>query len=116
MTFRRWSMRALLPVIWMLVLQCSLPTNALRILGLFPHPAISHFRFFEPILRGLADAGHDMTVVGLFKYENAPANYKDISMPGEILTNAIGLQVSSVRFVYVKMYYRYKAEADYYLA
>lgn len=67
--------------------------NALNILALFPHPAISHFRFFQPILRGLADAGHNLTVVGLFKYENAPANYRDIILPGEVLTNAIGLQV-----------------------
>lgn len=76
---------------------CSLyfaqPVAAIRILGLFPHPAISHFRFFQPILRGLADAGHDVTVVGLFKHENPPPNYHDVIIPGEILTNAIGLQV-----------------------
>lgn len=66
--------------------------NAIRILGLFPHPAISHFRFFQPILRGLADIGHDVTVVGLFKHENPPNNYRDVTIPGEILTNAIGLQ------------------------
>lgn len=69
------------------------PAAAIRILGLFPHPAISHFRFFQPVLRGLADKGHDVTVVGLFKHENPPPNYHDVIIPGEILTNAIGLQV-----------------------
>lgn len=72
------------------------PVAAVRVLGLFPHPAISHFRFFQPILRGLADAGHDVTVVGLFKHENPPPNYHDVIIPGEILTNAIGLQVYAI--------------------
>jgi len=26
-------------------------SDSLRILGLFPHPAISHFKFFHPIMR-----------------------------------------------------------------
>ena len=79
--------------------------NGYKILGLFPHPAISHFRFFEPILHGLAEAGHNVTVVGLFGWDNAPENYKDIKMPGEILTNAIGLQVSAHIIIYFIAYY-----------
>lgn len=82
-----------LAVCTVLSLYFAEPVAAIRILGLFPHPAISHFRFFQPILRGLADAGHDVTVVGLFKHENPPPNYHDVIIPGEILTNAIGLQV-----------------------
>lgn len=83
-----------LKIILCISIVCNLNgVSGLKILGLFPHPAISHFRFFEPILRGLADVGHDVTVVGLFPYKNGPSNYKDISMPGEVLTNAIDLQV-----------------------
>lgn len=70
--------------------------NAYNILGLFPHPATSHFNVFQPILRGLADAGHDITVVSHFPDPNAPKNYKDLKLPGETLTNAISLQVSLI--------------------
>lgn len=69
------------------------PTDALKVLGLFPHPAISHFRFFEPVLHELAHQGHDVTVVGLFPWKDAPENYHDIIIPGELLTSAIDLQV-----------------------
>lgn len=68
--------------------------NAYAILGLFPHPATSHFNVFQPILRGLADAGHDVTVVSHFPDPNPSKNYKDLVLPGETLTNAISLQVS----------------------
>lgn len=73
------------------------PCAAIKVLGLFPHPAISHFRFFEPVLRELAAAGHDVTVVGLFPWkEGRPANYHDVVIPGEVLTGAIDLQVSTL--------------------
>lgn len=68
--------------------------NAYKILGLFPHPATSHFNVFQPILRGLADAGHEVTVVSHFPDANPSKNYKDLVLPGETLTNAISLQVS----------------------
>lgn len=82
-----------LALVLLLATAFSTPTAALKILGLFPHPAISHFRFFEPVLRGLAEAGHDVTVVGLFPLKDAPENYHDIIIPGEVLTNAFDLQV-----------------------
>lgn len=69
------------------------PADGIRVLGLFPHPAISHFRFFEPVLRGLADAGHDVTVVGLFPWKGAPDNYHDVIIPGDLLTGGVNLQV-----------------------
>lgn len=54
--------------------------NSLKILGLFPHPGLSHFHFFHPILRGLADAGHDVTVVSHFPDTNSPDNYVDMPL------------------------------------
>lgn len=69
-------------------------TNGYNILGLFPHPASSHFNVFQPILRKLADEGHKVTVVSHFPDPNPPKNYEDLILPGETLTNAISLQVS----------------------
>lgn len=68
---------------------------ALKILGLFPHPAISHFHVFEPLMRGLAQAGHDVTVFSMFPQKQPLANYTDVVIPGDVLTAAIDLQVSS---------------------
>lgn len=70
-------------------------TESLRVLGLFPHPGVSHFHFFHPIMRGLAEAGHDVTVVGHFPDKNPPANYKDLLLSKtETLTNSVDLAVS----------------------
>ncbi|KAG4074841.1 hypothetical protein HA402_009266 [Bradysia odoriphaga] len=63
-----------------------------KILGLFPHPATSHFNMFQPILHELANKGHEVTVVSHFPHPNPPINYKDLTLPGETLTNAISLQ------------------------
>lgn len=68
--------------------------NGYKILGLFPHPATSHFNVFQPILRRLADDGHEVTVVSHFPDPNSSKNYKDLTLQGETLTNAISLQVS----------------------
>lgn len=78
-----------------LVLELVRYTNGYKILGLFPHPATSHFNVFQPILRRLADNGHEVTVVSHFPDPNPPNNYKDLTLEGESLTNAISLQVSS---------------------
>lgn len=65
-----------------------------KILGLFPHPATSHFNVFQPILRRLATDGHEVTVVSHFPDPDPPKNYEDLTLPGATLTNAISLQVS----------------------
>lgn len=68
-------------------------SNAYRILGLFPHPAISHYRVFEPILIGLAEAGHNVTVFSHFPSKVVRTNFTDVLMPGEILTAGIDFSV-----------------------
>lgn len=69
-------------------------SEPIRVLGLFPHPGISHFHFFHPIMRGLADVGHDVTVVSYFPDPTAPANYKDLPLK-EVATlkNSVDLAV-----------------------
>ena len=71
-------------------------TNGHRILGLFPHPGLSHFQFFHPVMKSLAEAGHEVTVVSHFRNEKPIENYKDELLSGKQdgLKNAITLDVS----------------------
>ncbi|XP_045495180.1 UDP-glycosyltransferase UGT5-like [Colias croceus] len=51
-----------------------------RILGLFPHPGKSHQMVFDPLLRELAERGHDVTVATFFPIENRTSNYKEVNL------------------------------------
>lgn len=53
-------------------------SESANILGLFIHPAISHFKAFQPLLRGLADRGHNVVVVSHFSEQNRPENYREL--------------------------------------
>ncbi|XP_044733444.1 uncharacterized protein LOC123296047, partial [Chrysoperla carnea] len=53
-----------------------------KILGVFPHGGKSHFFVFAPILRELAQRGHEVTVISHFPEKNPLPNYKDISIVG----------------------------------
>lgn len=67
----------------------------LKVLGLFPHPGVSHFHFFQPIMNALAETGHDVSVVSHFPMKNPPAHYKDYPILGmDKLTNSVDLKVS----------------------
>lgn len=64
-------------------------SESYRILGLFPHPAISHFRAFQPLLIELAALGHEVVVVSHFPDKNAPGNYRDLVLDqNDIMTNS----------------------------
>lgn len=79
------------------VLMCyiTVPSLGYRILGLFPIPVSSHFTFIHPVMRGLAEAGHNVTVVSYFPDPYPLENYTDITLTEqEIPTNAIDLNVS----------------------
>lgn len=43
-------------------------SQGLKILGLFPHPSISHVAVFYPLIKGLAEKGHDVTFVSYFEF------------------------------------------------
>lgn len=55
-----------------------------RILGIFPHVGKSHSYAFEPLMRGLAEKGHEVTVISHFPLENPPPTFKDISLKGSL--------------------------------
>lgn len=68
--------------------------HQLKILGLFPHPGVSHFHFFHPIMRGLADVGHDVTVVSHFPDKSPPIRYKDLPLTGlQTLQNTVDVKM-----------------------
>ncbi|XP_065075736.1 UDP-glycosyltransferase UGT5-like [Ochlerotatus camptorhynchus] len=83
-------------VLWISLLHNS---SAYRILGLFAHPGLSHFKVFQPIMRALAESGHHVTVVSYFPNLDDPhPNYKDYAFQGQdILTNAFNLEGFSRR-------------------
>ncbi|KAF2881521.1 hypothetical protein ILUMI_24655 [Ignelater luminosus] len=58
--------------------------NGYKILGLFPHPGKSHFDAFRPLLKALAEKGHEVTVISYFPQKNPMKNYKDIDINGEL--------------------------------
>jgi hypothetical protein len=83
----------------LLVITCLLfasTSDAHRILGLFPHPGHSHFQFFHPIMRALAEAGHEVTVVSEFPNKEPLENYNDelLTGDGNGLLNFVSLDVS----------------------
>lgn len=86
---------ALQVIVSILMMTTVIPeSSSLQILGLFPHPGVSHFHFFHPIMLGLAEAGHNVTVLSHFPDKNAPPNYKDLVIGGqENLTNSVDLAV-----------------------
>lgn len=85
----------------------SRTSESYRILGLFPHPAISHFRAFEPLLVELASLGHEVVVVSHFPEKNAPENYRDLVLnQNDIMTGSASVeevmsQAQNFRFNYL---------------
>lgn len=75
--------------------QIFLAANALRVLGLFPHPGSSHFQVFHPVMRSVAAAGHDVTVISYFPDKNPLPKYNDLRLTGlEVLKDVVDLKVS----------------------
>lgn len=74
---------------------CVVPMDSARILGIFPHHGESHFVFFEPILRALDDAGHEVHVISHFELSNVSSQFQNIvvSKPGSS-KNAVDLAVN----------------------
>ncbi|EDW03360.1 GH10547 [Drosophila grimshawi] len=71
----------------------SVSSGQLKILGLFPHPAPSHFQFFHPLMRQLAQSGHSVDVVSPFPDKQSPSGYKDYVLPSVSLGNQLGLDM-----------------------
>lgn len=56
--------------------------NALKILGVFPMISRSHYIVGHALMKGLADAGHEVTIICPFRQKNPIKNYKEIFLEG----------------------------------
>jgi glucuronosyltransferase len=59
-------------------------SEAARILGVFHFNGRSHFIMFEALLKGLAERGHQVYVVGHLPQKKPIPNYTDISVEGSV--------------------------------
>lgn len=78
----------LILVIGLISLSITHQSEAARILGLFPSPSKSHLIIHTAIAETLAEAGHDVTVIGLFPNLNKKAKYHYIHIDSEKIDNA----------------------------
>lgn len=51
---------------------------AYKFLGVLPIPSKSHYYIGHNLLKGLAEEGHDVTVITPFKEKNPIPNYKEV--------------------------------------
>lgn len=56
--------------------------SAYKILGIFPSMSKSHFIVGHALMRGLADAGHEVTVLSPYPQNKPVKNYRDIDVQG----------------------------------
>lgn len=70
-----------------LVILAIVQTEAYKILGIFPHTGKSHHMMFEPLLRTLAERGHEVTSISHYPMKNPPGNYRDVSLEGTMPLN-----------------------------
>lgn len=72
------------------ILTAASAAERYRYLGIFPHPAVSHFRAFEPLLTELSARGHHVYVVSHFPTKTTPPseNYHDFPLDqSDIMTS-----------------------------
>ena len=67
-------------------------TKCAKILGVFPIHAKSHYFLGSSLMRGLAEKGHDVTVLNTFGEKNPPKNgsYRDIILTSEMTQDGVG--------------------------
>lgn len=70
-------------LLWFLC-AATFQAEALRILGVFSHPGLSHFDVFLPLLRGLSKRGHDLTVVSEFPSKDNISRYVDVDLSEDV--------------------------------
>lgn len=56
--------------------------SSYKILGIFPSMSKSHFIVGHALMRGLAEAGHEVTVLSPYPQSKPVKNYRDIDVQG----------------------------------
>ena len=99
----------LLIIIWL-----TNTSESLRILGIFPFQAKSHFVIFESLMKGLAKKGHEVDVYSHFPLKNPIPNYNDFSLAGtlpQILNNMTYEYIQRFRELNIKEIHKLSAES-----
>lgn len=70
--------------VWFLLLLSVLYVQSARILGIFPAPGKSMNILYNKLMKGLADSGHDVTVISAHpnKLPTLNGSYTDIVLTG----------------------------------
>ncbi|ETN67850.1 glucosyl/glucuronosyl transferase [Anopheles darlingi] len=63
------------------LLACVAPLEAYRILCVYPSSGRSHVLIGQALLKGLAERGHEVTMVSPFKLSKPVSNYREIVVP-----------------------------------
>lgn len=75
---------AMEPATFIILLVAVCSAECSRILVVFPMPAPSHYILGNSLARGLAEAGHDVTMISAFEEKNPPkgGKYRDVVLTG----------------------------------
>lgn len=67
----------------LVLLVCCLLANvsSYKILGVFPFAASSHYIVGSALMKGLAEKGHDVTIIAAFKEKSPIKNFKTVLIP-----------------------------------
>lgn len=55
--------------------------DSYKILGLFAFPSSSHYKIGSALMRGLAEKGHEITVIAAYEEKSPVANFTTIFIP-----------------------------------
>ncbi|XP_062549717.1 UDP-glycosyltransferase UGT5-like [Armigeres subalbatus] len=69
-----------------------------KILGVLPMVATSHFNIGAGIMKALANAGHEVTVISPYSLKNPPKNYREILLTGLIEEAEKGVEQNFFNF------------------
>lgn len=83
------AMKIILYVFVVLLKFFGSSSDAYRILGIFPAPAYSHFALGSRLMKGIAEKGHDVTMIAPFKEKKPLKGYREIILE-EVAKNAEG--------------------------
>ncbi|XP_055629658.1 UDP-glucosyltransferase 2-like [Toxorhynchites rutilus septentrionalis] len=80
--------RGTAPIPWALCTFCVFVSflgtaDSAKILCIFPTPSRSHVIIGQNLLKGLAERGHQVTMVSAFKLPKPVKNYREVTIPGE---------------------------------
>lgn len=69
--------------------------NSYRILGIFPHPAKSHYIVGDALMKGLAAKGHEVTMISPHRQTKSIRNYRRIHLEHTLLDAARGVEAGN---------------------